>query len=134
MTNTEIQVGEYVRTKKHGIFKVTKLYEVEDKYYILNNDKYETYTIGGNPSFDISKEIINHDFDIIKLIKKGDYVNGHLVVGFNEEVDINGYKYKEIEIESDHLINHYLKLEDIKSIVTKEQFKAMEYEVGEDDR
>lgn len=128
MINLEIRVGEYVRTKKHGIFKVTELYETENKYYILNNDKYETYTVGGGaPRFDISKDIVNHSFNIIDLIEAGDYVNGHLVVGFNEEVDINGYKYKEIEIESNHLINHRLKLEDIKSIVTKEQMEAMQY-------
>jgi len=126
MNNMEIQVGEYVRTIR-GIVKIKEIHTVQAR---MNGKDYITYKIN-KPYIGLSLEdIVNHDFNIIKLIEEGDYVNGHLVVGFNEKVDINGYKYKEIEIESDYLINHHLKLEDIKSIVTKEQFKSMEYILG----
>lgn len=126
MTNKEIQVGEYVRTKNHGIFKVLELYETEGKYYILNNDKYETYTIGGSSRFDISKEIVNHDFNIIKLIEAGEYVNGYKVLNVgNDYVDLDCNKPS---------YDSYIFDNQFKSIVTKEQFKSMEYEVGEDDK
>jgi len=131
MTNKEIQVGEYVRTNNvRGIKKVARINEEATVNRYLFIDGYDhSDTIYGIIRTD---QITKHSFNLMDLIEDGDHVNGHLVVGFNEKVDINGYKYKEIEVESDHLINHSFKLEDIKSIVTKEQFKAMEYKVGDE--
>lgn len=120
MTNKEVQVGEYVRTKKHGIFKVLELYETENKYYILNNDKYEAYTIGGGaPRFDISKDIVNHSFNLKDLIEEGDFINGWKVLDIWDGDD------KTFLTTSD---DGYISK--IYSVVTHEQFKAMEYKVG----
>jgi hypothetical protein len=132
MTNAEIQVSvnEYVRTKKHGIFKVTKLYEVEDKYYILNNDKDETYTIGGNPRFDISKDIVNHSFNLIDLIEVGDYVNGYLIM--EDEGKLKRGNAYVVFKRNEHSYLEIWAEEDIKTIVTHEQFENMEYKVGGD--
>lgn len=133
MTNVEIQ--EYVRTKKYGIFKVTELYETEGGYYILNNDKYETYTIGGGAlRFDISKDIVNHSFNLIDLIEVGDYVNGSFIIRAAKDcVDDEGTPIILAEDYDEWSDNGVIYNEDIKTIVTKEQFKAMEYKVGGED-
>ena len=118
-----IKVGEFIRTED----EILQVEAIGDNFI-----KFRNYTCSDDlESF--LKPNYKHSHNIIDLIEVGDYVNGHLVVGFNEEVDINGYKYKEIEIESDHLINHYLKLEDIQTIVTHEQMKSIEYRVGGED-
>lgn len=70
----------------------------------------------------VSKGNIETSYDITDLIEVGDYVNGYLVCGRNLE-DIF-YYYNEfgnyVTIESK---------EEIKSIVTKEQFNLIKYEV-----
>ena len=70
--------------------------------------------------------IVKHSKNIIDLIEVGDYVNGHLVIDKK-----NDEGRMEISLESDHLIYYYIEEKDIKSIVTKEQFKQIQYEVGE---
>lgn len=54
--------------------------------------------------------------NIIELVELGDYVNGHRVVEIIKETH-------EIEIESDHIIHYGVKSEDIKTILTKEQYE-----------
>ena len=68
-----------------------------------------------------SKDILKHSKNIIDLIEEGDYVNGYRVdevriSSFNSMLFCNDYH---IEIQEYQ----------IKSIVTKEQFKSVEYEV-----
>lgn len=68
-------------------------------------------------------------YRLINLIEKGDYVNGYLV---NFVYKPNGEEVFRIEIERDTLKGHIItKSENIKSIVTKEQFNSMKYVVGE---
>lgn len=114
MANKEIQVGEYYRTQKGKIHKWTK-----GRTYI-GQDK-----------------IVNHDFNIIKLIQVGDYVNGFLVEAIDCEQDENGnlfdvlgifFRGYDCEYSSEELKNI-----NIYSIVTKEQFKSMSYKVGGED-
>lgn len=69
------------------------------------------------------EEITKHSTNIIDLIEVGDYVNGHSVLEKHKE------EAWEVEVESDYLIHHCLKEEDIKSIVTHEQFELAKYEV-----
>lgn len=59
--------------------------------------------------------IVKHSFNIIDLIETGDYVNGYKVLEIEDSIYKNS---KRILIQ-----------DDIKTIVTKEQFEAMEYEV-----
>jgi len=79
---------------------------------------------------EIEKTIVKHSPNIIDLIQEGDYVNGRLVL----QVD---YKNKNVcllipftDTQANTNIMWY-GFEDIKSIVTKEQFAQMEYKVGE---
>ena len=63
------------------------------------------------------EEILNHSFNIIDLIEEGDYENGIVVT----QSELNDIEHLAKEI----VKNNY----GIRTIVTKEQFKAMEYEV-----
>ena len=114
----KIKEGMYVRTTK-GIGKIEQVIDTDDKY-----DKYR-YIV------DISKIYIFNDddvltepsFDIIDLIKPGDYVNG-------KEVIIAGYNIYDdwcVTVKSDDGCNDYIYPKEIKSIVTKEQFESMSY-------
>lgn len=81
----------------------------------------------------IKENIIKASYNIIDLIEVGDYVNGCKVT------HIGGTRYdeKDLHVYCDdswnHTINKLLMIsaKDIKSIVTKEQFNNMEYEIGE---
>ena len=122
----KIEVGEFVRTVdgKIGIFdryssrKDNSLYKSQFNCFIkLQNRK---------TSLQCHREYIkNHSKNIIELIKVGDYVNGMLVteVAKNEKA-INICFYNRL-----YENNLTLFEADIKSIVTKEQFESMKYEV-----
>ena len=119
---SNIEVGEYVRTRDGRIFKV----DAEKKNIEIN----EFMNMRGD------KDIVNHDKEPINLVEVGDYVNGekvHSIIEiFNKEEQVIGRKlttdYRIAQYNGLHN-RYYLYEEDIKSIVTKEQFKAIEYEV-----
>ena len=100
-----LEVGMYVRTERGKIWLVES-----------------TKAIDGH-----KRRIVNADYDILKLIRVGDYVNGKLVGALD-------YNYTS-SVQS--LLCNYssnkgyerIRKEDIKSIVTKEQFEAMKYEI-----
>ena len=80
---------------------------------------------------EIEKTIVNHSKNIIDLIEPGDYVNGFEVtnyyyVGEQKVLVLNNEKitYEENE--------NFISNIAIKSIVTKEQYAAMEYKVEEE--
>lgn len=110
-----MKVGEYVRTKSNGIQKI---------------DEEGRINLGLiRPPFHIIKEeeLLKSSPNIIDLIEVGDYVNGYKV-SFKDKEPVMG-KF----VQCDYRVlygttNHYrFYEEDIKSIVTKEQFEAMEY-------
>ena len=111
----DIKIGEYVRTEQGEIVKV-----LGDDGNRVTSENFEIY---------FKNEIVKHSFNIIDLIEVGDYVNGRLVL----QVD---YKNKNIcllipftDTKSNTNIMWY-GYEEIKSIVTHEQFKNIEYKVG----
>ena len=135
MTNAEIRVGEYVRTKRQGIKKIVRINENKtvNKYlYFIGYDH-------SDKEYGIIKanENIHHSFNIIDLIEVGDYVNGIEVevIGYDnnengELVETLGVAY----VDDDVAWRTELKdISHIYTIVTKEQFKAMEYKVGGED-
>ena len=120
-----MKVGDYVRTKNGNIRKIK---EVIDKAYIDDPDYYVDkvlINIEQNRAEDtiymegwlFEEEIIKSSPNIIDLIEVGDYVNGWKVTFIT-----NSFCWGR---DSDE----FIKPEEIKSIVTKEQFKNMEYEV-----
>ena len=61
-------------------------------------------------------EVIKSSPNLIDLIEVGDYVNGFRVDRVEKDIDYDGYA---------------ITGEQIKSIVTREQFESMEYKIGE---
>lgn len=131
MTNVEIQVGEYVRSDEGFIAKVKT---VNDDYIECDSTIISHY---GDFFDDIYGDDLNsiakHSFNIIDLIEVGDYVNGYLVKAIDYDEDENGNLFNVLGVvltEDDFAYREGLENINIHSIVTKEQFKAMEYKVG----
>lgn len=112
-----MEVGEYVRTDKGLIGKVIKKEEYDTHFILEYKGQYckRVLTTSGTDS-----EIVKSSPNIIDILEIGDYVNGGQVREIEKDyIRISGGSY----------IWQFLKKEEIKSIVTKEQFKNIEYEV-----
>ena len=114
----ELKVGMYVRFNYHRVTVPIQIAKIKEKYYDEMEKYY--YYLTDNGLIISEENIIKPSENILDLIEVGDYVNGLPVVhnakenGGNIVIFINGDAYNE---------------EDIKSIVTKEQFDSMKYEV-----
>ena len=114
-----IEVGEYIRTKKGNICKV--LATREKSSFIANNGYRSTYQeryfVDNTKQYSISKPyVVKHSKNIIDLIEVGDYVNGELIEESVYDLFINS-----------DIKEEYAKT--IETIVTHEQMKEMEYRV-----
>lgn len=101
----KLEEGMYVRTNEG---KITKIIEI-DKDGFERVDKCIDFT---------NYNIIKASYNIIDLIEEGDYVNGYKVE----------YTLKKLlGFEDGQDGDWYMSNENIKSIVTKEQFESIEY-------
>lgn len=115
-----IEVGEYVRTKNNGIKKIDHL-AINPKVTVNKYRYFLGYDEDGDRCYGILKttDIVKHSKNIIDLIEVGDYVNGQKVVGVS---NVTGWiDTKENVIYKDN----------VKSIVTHEQFEQIKYKVKE---
>mgnify|MGYP007024594893 CR=1 FL=1 len=122
----EIEVGEYVRTNKGNIGKVVEIRLGLNK----DTELYQNVYMLDNGLWTILDYIANHSKQLIDLIEVGDFVNGRRII--NEiwgEDDNNLY----FEIEGRFNKSQYIGENDIKTILTKEQFDVNCYEVGGED-
>lgn len=112
----EIKVGDYIRAK-YGI--ITQIKTIKDTAVLTNEfiDIFHRY----NEGIIEKRDIIKHSPNITDLIEVGDYINGSYVEGFIEK---NKFQNKLIITEAGMIYNN-----DIKSIVTKECFQSVSYEV-----
>lgn len=119
----EIEVGEYVRDCDGFIVKVNEIqeYKEDDDFW------YQEKTLKGT----WKSMMIKHSKNIIDLIEVGDYVNGKLVVDKLQTPCRIGKQGKKFIFTKNMNIGEGYFEEDIKTIVTKEQFASMEYKVGE---
>ena len=119
-----MKVGDYVRTPRG----ITKIIDIRDTI-VRNSANGNEATLGTNEIITDNGFSVSYDYKssprIIDLIEVGDYVNGHRVDFTNIS---NKLPYE------DKCIGFYdgdgdiiLFENDIESILTKEQFKAMEY-------
>ena len=126
----ELKVGMYVITNdrmKIGKIKGFCTCEMCEKrgFYepIIDGDIIIT-------DYDKSQEFHGYKFydNPIDLIEIGDYVNGYLVTGFDYQYSSN----KKVVFSNVRLDGTGIKIpaKDIKSIITKEQFNSVKYEVG----
>lgn len=110
-----MKIGVYVRTKKGEIFDCYESEQMHKPIYYPKKSKTNGFIDYG----DVYKKSDN----LIDILQVGDYVNGSYVEGFIEK---NKFQNKLIITEAGMIDNN-----DIKSIVTKEQFSYMEYKIGE---
>lgn len=122
----KIQVEEYIRTYDGIIGKILEDEDIGENGVYIDTTFLDDYADETN--FVKYEDIKSHSFNIIDLIEEGDYVNGNEIALEAPNPDplcdpIYGYfdRYGELV--------GIIENEDIKSIVTKEQFKAIEYEV-----
>ena len=107
----ELKEGMYVRTDDGKLTKFIKYDENDKNELVTEYYKYSTIWI---------KDVVKASYSLLDLIQIGDYVNGFPVIhnakehGGNIVIVINGNAYNE---------------ENIKSVVTKEQFNSVKYEV-----
>jgi len=119
-----LEVGMYVRSFDNGYHLWSHIYKIKDVAH-LNIIRYHK----------IKFKIASHN--IIDLIEVGDYVNGLKITKiendpfikgqinlFTQEVTVDNFGDRSITI-----FRGNSKHENIKSVVTKERFKSMEYEV-----
>lgn len=113
----EIEVGDYIRTRKGNIGKVLDITDGHKrKKYLIKWDTTDIYYIT-----DIM--IKKHHKDIINLVEEKDYVNGKLVYSIGTNIG------------NIPIVNHtdgtFTPNISIESIVTHEQFERIKYKVKE---
>ena len=118
-----MKVGDYVRFDYHKVSVPIQIAKITETHYDSEDDS-NCYSTDIGLVIDESNLVKEPSPEIINLVQVGDYVNGMQVtrICFDED----GERIL-------NLSNCILELmnEDIKSIVTKEQFSSMEYKVGE---
>lgn len=127
----KLEVGMYVRTKYNdfcNMVAIRKMDEIDDdgSFWI---DDYIIDTYGDEQNKLHEEDVEFASEDIVNVIKPGDYVNGYLVTtvskdAYGETIVFVGQRLIE---EAGYYRSYYSK--DIKTIVTKEQFESMAYEV-----
>ena len=118
----ELKEGMYVRTKEGLIDKV-----IIDYKGCCNSINCNCKHVSCKHNYYDEEIIIKASDNIIDLIEIGDYVNGYLVTGFDYQYSSN----KKVVFSNVRLDGTGIKIpaKDIKSVVTKEQFESIKYEV-----
>ena len=123
----KLEEGMYVRTKdKKGVQYIRKIIDLpKDTRYgsiVVDKDIHNVKWVS-------KKNVLKASENITDLIEVGDYVNGYLVKDIDyafDDVVMNNKNARRVPY-IDCNKNNYI--EDIKSIVTKEQFNSVKYEV-----
>lgn len=117
--DNEIKVNDYIRTKKGTIAKVCAYQDL--RIYDENNIGVTFHSFETDKGSIADIEVSKHSSNIIDLIEKGDLINKREVVFVGKDfIDTIGYIFQKEDIEK-HIKEKTL------SIVTKEQFKNIEY-------
>ena len=123
----KIQIGEYIRTEYGIIGKILEDEDIGENGVYIDTTFLDDYADETN--FVKYEDIKKHSFNIIDLIEERDYVNGIKIYSLKKGIRY-GDKEQEVVIINKNFCNcKFIRTEDIKSIVTKEQFKSVEYEV-----
>lgn len=112
-----LKPNDYFRTFDGQIFKSMNVSPIKgNEIYYANGD----YTW-----VDVSA-VDNFSDNLIDLIEVGDYVNGKRV--YNISI-VDGLKYLDVEVEDYLSDTPFINADQITSIVTKEMFNSVKYEV-----
>lgn len=123
----EIKVGEYIRTNNGEIGKLTQIEfdEIDKnlKWYFYDDKKHYKRCVN-------KPNIVNHSFNKIELIEKGDYINGKCI---EEIVELQGQicLFYDLEMPMQCGLRFFTE-KDIKTIVTKQRFEDVQYTVKEE--
>ena len=113
----KINIGDYVRTKNGIIGKVINYMEAWDDDFCVRLDS-------DNTRWYYSDAIAAYDFEVLKLLKTGDYVNGYSVFVTRDGVILY------FDIDRRQTWRSIYCLSRIKDIVTKEQFEEISYKIN----
>lgn len=129
----KLEVGDYIRTKKG---KIAKIVSKEDVYGGLHREEIVFILDIGERLAIHSKKVINSSKKINDLVGVGDFIDGMRVVA--KDSDDRLYVAEDLGQPYDREFYNgcfeYTLLDErykIKSILTKEQFESMAYEVKE---
>lgn len=117
----EIKINDYIKTKSGNIYKVRSITKFSDgDIHIAVKEQ----TIFLRPN-----EIAKHSKNIIDLIEIGDYVNEEKVIALRGEDDC----YYDVGTDFDDEYGNWFgyQKEEIRTILTKEQYKNNCFEVEE---
>jgi len=119
----KFKVGEYVRFNDGNFDKIIDVRDTLGERKLICFEKSNSYLSDTS----LKNMQVKHSKNIIDLIEVGDYVNGEKVTEIKEwNFSKDGYFRYAVTC-------HYeiIRADEIKSIVTKEQFAQMEYRVKE---
>lgn len=126
----KIQVEEYIRTYDGIIGKILEDEDIGENGVYIDTTFLDDYADETN--FVKYEDIKKHSFNIINLIEEGDVI----VLRDNKKYEVLKISWSKSKGNHIHIINALrmqggvdIFADDIKSIVTKEQFKSLEYEV-----
>ena len=114
----QLEKNMYVRTQKYGIAKI--IGGINDNKFNIDIFKKDGITLRCQKA----KDILKASHNIIDLIEVGDYVNGMKVNNIAIE---DGLIFLHMDADECLHENTMLTGDDIKSIVTKEQFESIKY-------
>lgn len=126
---SEVEVGEYVRTKNQGIKRIDTIF----KNKTVNKYGYEIGSEWDGKLYSYIKttDILKHSKNIIDLIEVGDFVNGYRVIEFKKsnirDSGIQILVYRNHQYEQWETIFE----NEIKNILTKEQYNQNCYRLEE---
>ena len=121
----KLEEGMYIRTKWgiarfiHNLVTKATIYRVIDKKIVYDNVKHWEDCL-------LDNEIIKASHNIIDLIEIGDVITTNNLCGEVTKIDIENNKIWIACCDYETC-----RIEDVKSIVTKEQMESMSYKVGE---
>ncbi len=129
-----IEVGEYVRTEEGYIGKLVEYIPNALNYLKIDVDKEIIHCNNSRDNFIYTRYgfQLKHSHNPIDIIEVGDYVNGRLVL----QVDYKNQNVCLLIPFTDTKANTNIMwygYEDIKTIVTKEQFESISYKVKQEE-
>lgn len=121
----KLEVGQFVRTKDGKIFDCYVSEQMGKPIYYPKRSKTNGY-IDWN-------EVYKKSENIIDILEVGDYVNDLPIEDYYTRYDEEKDDFVNIGVITleDYWKGTFTSVEDIKSIVTKEAFKSMEYMLGD---
>ena len=120
----ELKEGMYVRTEEGEISKIEWINL--QRWEGLGNTIEATFKLENKENLEYPRDNFKASDSIIDLIEPGDYVNGKRV--YNISI-VDGLKYLDVEVEDYFSDMPFINADQITSIVTKEMFNSVKYEV-----